>query len=67
MREGKLYMMLAGDQNAYRYLEPILEKLTATRHFVVKAGSATALKALINMVMNINTARLAEGTSAPNQ
>jgi 3-hydroxyisobutyrate dehydrogenase len=60
-REGKLYMMLAGDQNAYRYLEPILEKLTAARHFVGKPGSAAALKALINMVMNINTAGLAEG------
>jgi 3-hydroxyisobutyrate dehydrogenase len=60
-REGKLYMMIAGDQNAYRYLEPILEKLTAARHFVGKPGSAAALKALINMVMNINTAGLAEG------
>jgi 3-hydroxyisobutyrate dehydrogenase len=60
-REGKLYMMLAGDPNAYRYLEPILEKLTAARHFVGKPGSAAALKALINMVMNINTAGLAEG------
>jgi 3-hydroxyisobutyrate dehydrogenase len=60
-REGKLYMMLAGEQNAYRYLEPILEKLTAARHFVGKPGSAAALKALINMVMNINTAGLAEG------
>jgi 3-hydroxyisobutyrate dehydrogenase len=60
-REGKLYMMLAGDQNAYRYLEPVLEKLTAARHFVGKPGSAAALKALVNMVMNINTAGLAEG------
>jgi 3-hydroxyisobutyrate dehydrogenase len=60
-REGKLYMMLAGDQNAYRYLEPVLEKLTAVRHFVGKPGSAAALKALVNMVMNINTAGLAEG------
>jgi 3-hydroxyisobutyrate dehydrogenase len=60
-REGKLYMILAGDQNAYRYLEPVLEKLTAARHFVGKPGSAGALKALVNMVMNINTAGLAEG------
>jgi 3-hydroxyisobutyrate dehydrogenase len=60
-REGKLYMILAGDQNAYRYLEPVLEKLTAARHFVGKPGSAAALKALVNMVMNINTAGLAEG------
>jgi 3-hydroxyisobutyrate dehydrogenase len=60
-REGKLYMILAGDQNAYQYLNPLLEKLTAARHFVGKPGSAAALKALVNMVMNINTAGLAEG------
>jgi 3-hydroxyisobutyrate dehydrogenase len=60
-REGKLYMMLAGDPTDYRYVEPVLEKLTAARHFVGKPGSAAALKALVNMVMNINTAGLAEG------
>ncbi len=60
-REGKLYMMLAGDQGAYRRAEPILEQLTSARHYTGKPGSAAALKALINMVMNINTAGLAEG------
>jgi 3-hydroxyisobutyrate dehydrogenase len=60
-REGKLYMMLAGDPIDYRYVEPVLEKLTAARHFVGKPGRAAALKALVNMVMNINTAGLAEG------
>jgi 3-hydroxyisobutyrate dehydrogenase len=60
-REGKLYMMLAGDPSAYRRAEPILEQLTSARHYTGKAGSAAALKALVNMVMNINTAGLAEG------
>lgn len=60
-REGKLYMMLAGDRTAYRWVEPILEQLTCARHFIGKPGSAAALKALVNMVMNINTAGLAEG------
>jgi 3-hydroxyisobutyrate dehydrogenase len=60
-REGTLYMMLAGDQDAYRRAEPILEQLTSARHYTGKPGSAAALKALINMVMNINTAGLAEG------
>ena len=54
-------MMLAGDQGAYRRAEPILEQLTSARHYTGKPGSAAALKALINMVMNINTAGLAEG------
>jgi 3-hydroxyisobutyrate dehydrogenase len=60
-REGKLHMMLAGDQSAYRRAEPILEKLTSVRHYTGRAGSAAALKALVNMVMNINTVGLAEG------
>jgi 3-hydroxyisobutyrate dehydrogenase len=60
-REGKLYMMLAGDQGAYRRAEPILEQLTSARHYTGRPGSAAALKALVNMVMNINTAGLAEG------
>ena len=60
-REGKLYMMLAGDPSAYRRAEPILEQLTSARHYTGKAGSAAALKALVNMVMDINTAGLAEG------
>jgi 3-hydroxyisobutyrate dehydrogenase len=60
-REGKLYMMLAGDPSAYRRAGPILEQLTSARHYTGKAGSAAALKALVNMVMNINTAGLAEG------
>jgi 3-hydroxyisobutyrate dehydrogenase len=60
-REGKLYMMLAGDPSSYRRAEPILEQLTSARHYTGKAGSAAALKALVNMVMNINTAGLAEG------
>ena len=60
-REGKLYMMLAGDHTAYRWVEPILEQLSCARHFIGKPGSAAALKALVNMVMNINTVGLAEG------
>jgi 3-hydroxyisobutyrate dehydrogenase len=60
-REGKLYMMLAGDQGAYRRAEPILEQLTSARHYTGNPGSAAALKALINMVMNINTAGLGGG------
>jgi 3-hydroxyisobutyrate dehydrogenase len=60
-REGKLYMMLAGDPSAYRRAEPILEQLTSARRYLGKTGSAAALKALVNMVMNINTAGLAEG------
>src|SRR5204863_4142560 len=40
---------------------PILEKLSSSMRYIGKAGEAANVKALVNMVMNINTAGLAEG------
>ena len=41
--------------------EPILKELGTTIRYIGKAGEAAKVKALVNMVMNINTAGLAEG------
>ena len=60
-REGKLYLMCGGNEDAFRKAEPILKELAAQIRFVGKAGEAAKVKALVNMVMNINTAGLAEG------
>jgi len=60
-REGTLYLMCAGDSSAFDRAKPILEKLSASMRFVGKSGQAAVVKALVNMVMNINTAALAEG------
>src|SRR5256885_4117250 len=60
-REGKLYLMCGGNEKAFRKAEPILKELAAQLCFVAKAGEAAKVKALVNMVMNINTAGLAEG------
>jgi 3-hydroxyisobutyrate dehydrogenase len=60
-REGKLYLMCGGGEAAFRKAEPILKELASTVRFVGKAGEAAKVKALVNMVMNINTAGLAEG------
>ncbi len=60
-REGKLYLMCGGSEAAFRKAEPILKELASTVRFVGKAGEAAKVKALVNMVMNINTAGLAEG------
>src|SRR5207344_1881769 len=40
---------------------PVLEKLSGSMRYVGEAGKAAKVKALVNMVMNINTAGLAEG------
>ena len=60
-REGTLYLMCGGDESTFNRVKPILEKLSASMRFVGKAGQAAMVKALVNMVMNINTAGLAEG------
>jgi 3-hydroxyisobutyrate dehydrogenase len=60
-REGKLYLMCGGSEKAFRKAEPILRELAASVRFIGKAGEAAKVKALVNMVMNINTAGLAEG------
>lgn len=60
-REGTLYLMLGGDQKVYEKVKPILEKLSNSMRLIGKAGEAAKVKALVNMVMNINTAGLAEG------
>ena len=60
-REGSLYLMCGGNEATFNRVKPILEKLSSSMRYVGKAGQAANVKALVNMVMNINTAALAEG------
>lgn len=60
-REGSLYLMCGGQEATFNRVRPILEKLSSSMRYVGKAGQAANVKALVNMVMNINTAGLAEG------
>lgn len=60
-REGTLYLMCGGAKEAFDRAKPILEKLSSSMRYVGGAGEAAKVKALVNMVMNINTAGLAEG------
>jgi len=60
-REGTLYLMAAGKEAAFERAEPILRELSLSMRYVGEAGKAAQVKALVNMVMNINTAGLAEG------
>ena len=60
-REGSLYLMLGGEPAVFERARPILEKLGSSMRYIGKAGEAAKVKALVNMVMNINTAGLAEG------
>ena len=60
-RNGTLYLMCGGEQATFERVKPVLEKLSTALRYIGPAGTAAQVKALVNMVMNINTAGLAEG------
>ncbi|MGC9944659.1 MAG: NAD(P)-dependent oxidoreductase [Verrucomicrobiota bacterium] len=60
-RQGSLYLMCAGRPEIFERAKPILEKLSTALRYIGASGKAAQVKALVNMVMNANTAALAEG------
>jgi 3-hydroxyisobutyrate dehydrogenase len=60
-REGTLYLMCGGKESVFEQARSILEALSSKLLYIGPAGEATKVKALVNMVMNCNTAALAEG------
>ncbi|MEO5715582.1 MAG: NAD(P)-dependent oxidoreductase [Luteolibacter sp.] len=60
-RQGTLYLMVGGDAEVFEKHEPLLKDISASLRHVGPIGHAAKIKALVNMVMNINTAGLAEG------
>ena len=60
-REGTLYLMCGGKRAVFDQASPILKSMSTNLMYIGTAGQAAQVKALVNMVMNINTAGLAEG------
>ena len=63
-RQGTLYLMIGGERTTFDRAQPLLAQLSdggKLLRYVGKSGQAANVKALVNMVMNINTAGLAEG------
>jgi 3-hydroxyisobutyrate dehydrogenase-like beta-hydroxyacid dehydrogenase len=60
-RQGTLYLMCGGKPAAFERAAPILTAISTKLRYIGKAGKAAEVKALVNMVMNSNTAALAEG------
>lgn len=60
-RSGELYLMIGGKREVFESARPMFEAMSASLKYIGEAGRAAQLKALVNMVMNINTAGLAEG------
>lgn len=60
-RQGTLYLMVGGEQEVFKANEALLKDISISLRFVGPVENAARIKALVNMVMNINTAGLAEG------
>jgi 3-hydroxyisobutyrate dehydrogenase len=60
-RQGTLYLMVGGTEILFSAVKELLESLSQSLRYIGPAGTASQVKALVNMVMNINTAALAEG------
>jgi 3-hydroxyisobutyrate dehydrogenase-like beta-hydroxyacid dehydrogenase len=60
-RQGTLYLMVGGDVEVFEKHEALLKDISTSLRHVGPVGHAAKIKALVNMVMNINTAGLAEG------
>ena len=60
-REGTLYLMCGGKKPVFEKAHTLLEALSSKLLYIGPAGNAAKVKALVNMVMNCNTAALAEG------
>ena len=53
--------MVGGEAELFELMKPLLDDLSTSLRHVGPVGHAAMIKALVNMVMNINTAGLAEG------
>lgn len=60
-RDGELFLMIGGEKALFDETKPLLDDMSQALHYVGPSGKASEVKALVNMVMNINTAALAEG------
>jgi len=60
-RKGELFFIVSGPQATCENVRPLLDDLSAELRYVGASGRASEVKALVNLVMNINTAALAEG------
>jgi 3-hydroxyisobutyrate dehydrogenase len=60
-RDGTLYLMCGGKRRVFDKVKPILDAMSVSLRYIGGTGKAAQVKALVNMVMNINTAGLAEG------
>jgi 3-hydroxyisobutyrate dehydrogenase len=60
-RDGSLFLIIGGEEETFLKLKPLLGEMSVYLSDTGEIGKDAQVKALVNMVMNINTAALAEG------
>lgn len=60
-RNGELFLMIGGAEQLFHEAQALFEDMSLALYYAGPSGRASQVKALVNMVMNINTAALAEG------
>lgn len=60
-RAGELYLMCAGKRVVFNQAEELINTISSQAIYTGEVTTAATIKALVNMVMNINTAGVAEG------
>jgi 3-hydroxyisobutyrate dehydrogenase len=60
-RKGELFLMIGGKEDVFNTNKALLDDMSINLKYIGEIGKAAEVKALVNMVMNINTAGLAEG------
>jgi 3-hydroxyisobutyrate dehydrogenase len=68
-RAGTLYLMCGGEKATFDKIRALLSRLSddgKLMRYIGPSGTAAQVKALVNMIMNINTAGLAEGLGLAN-
>lgn len=65
-REGKLFLMIGGEKRTLNRVRKLLDDLSDQLIHIGPTGKAAEVKLLVNVVMNSNTAALAEGLGLGN-
>jgi 3-hydroxyisobutyrate dehydrogenase-like beta-hydroxyacid dehydrogenase len=61
LEQGKLSMMVGGDQETFQRVKPILEDIAPTVHYVGRNGQAVLMKIAVNLNLQVQLMAFCEG------
>ncbi len=63
VRRGEAVMLVGGKRDAFEFVLPLLRELSSTQFHTGSCGSGATAKLIVNLVLGLNRAVLAEGLS----